>query len=867
MMMMLPALPCSAQNVKTVLVLPFAVHSKTASSALQQALAKSLETAFRTTKAVRLIDPRQAVPLLPAGKPVDEASALRAGTATGADYAVIGTLTEFGGQLSADAQVIDIGRGKALSPVYAIGKGPENINALAVRLVGNLLLKISSELRIARIEFKGNRKIESIAINQVLTSSVGGLFSEGDISADIKAIYRMGYFDDVAVDVTDSPEGKNVTFIVTEKPLVTEIVIRGNKAVKKDDIESVLTVKARQIINVEKVTADIAKIRELYDGKGYYNAEVAYAIDQKGAAEARLTYTITENEKVYIRHIVFEGNRSFTAKELKDMMKTSEKGFFHWFTDSGLLKKEELKQDVAKLQAFYLSSGFINVQIGEPVIERDKEGLTVKIPIAEGMQFRVGKVEITGDELKTPRTTLLAKLQIAKKEFYDRGAILKDMDYLTQVSNDEGYANADVNQRLVPHEKEQRVDIVYHITKGNQVYFNRISITGNTKTRDKVIRRQLAIVEGDLYSSSKLKKSYMDLNRLRYFEEINIQTEKGPNETLTDVNIAIKEKPTGIFSIGAGYSAIDHAVLTAQVAQQNLFGRGQTLSVKAHLGSTTTSYELSFVEPWLFDIPLWSKLDAWNFTREYDSYDLDSNGVGVTLGYPIWEYITGYVGYRFSVDDISNIEAGASTLIEEQEGKTTLSSLTFTLTRDTTDDFFFPSQGSKNSASIQYTGGILQGDADFLKYGISSAWFFSLPFDTVFGVRGRAGYIHRTSDTEIPIWERFYLGGMNSLRGLREVGPVDPRTGDVIGGLTMLNFNVEFLYPLVKDAGMKGVIFYDTGNSWESGYYLDDMRQTAGVGIRWYSPIGPLRLEWGYVIDRKDDEPSSRWEFTIGVMM
>ena len=226
----------------------------------------------------------------------------------------------------------------------------------------------------------------------------------------------------------------------------------------------------------------------------------------------------------------------------------------------------------------------------------------------EGKQFKVGKVDITGDTLTVSRSELLNKLNISKKEFYDREAIMKDMEYLTQACNDDGYAYADIAPRTVPQEKTQTVDVTFNIKKGHEVFFNMITITGNTKTRDKVIRRQLAFNEGDLYSSSKLKSSYMALNRLRYFEEINFQTEKGPDETLTDVNINVKEKPTGMFSIGAGYSAQDHAIGTAQISQQNLFGRGQILSLKASIGTISNMYELSFIEPWLFDIPLWSQI-------------------------------------------------------------------------------------------------------------------------------------------------------------------------------------------------------------------------------------------------------------------
>jgi outer membrane protein insertion porin family len=855
-----------AEDIKKIVLLPFDVYSRADAANLQNAIYKGIAQEFAKSKNIQFIE-RSVFAKSIEGIPISEKVALHLGKETGANYVIMGSLSEFGKQISVDIKVIDVKEERSLPVIFAQGKGIESIGAISAQIRINILMKIAADMKIVKIEFKGNRKIESSAISQVIKSTRGNLFSETELSADIKAIYKMGYFDDVAADVNSTPEGKIITFIVMEKPLISEIKIKGNKAVEKTEIENALTFKVRQILNPEKVVSSIAKIKALYDNKGYYNAEITHAVEKAGEKDFRVTIDIAENERLYIKTIAFEGNRAFTDKELKNMMTSTEKGVFSFLTDSGILKKDQLKQDTGKLNAFYLNRGFINAQVGEPEITYDKKGIYVKISIVEGKQFKVGKVDITGDSLTVSLSELLKNLKINKKEFYEREAIMKDMEYLTQVSNDDGYANADISPRTLPQEKTQTVDVTYNIKKGNQVYFHRITVTGNTKTRDKVIRRQLAITEGELYSSSKLKKSYMDLNRLRYFEEINFQTEKGPDETLTDVNINVKEKPTGMFSIGAGYSAQDKAMIMAQISQQNLFGRGQILSLRANIGGESTMYELSFIEPWLFDMPLWSKFDIWNYTREYDSYDFSSQGSGVTFGYPLWERVIGYVGYRFAINDVTDVRDDASYYVKEQEGETTSSTMSFTLARDTTDDYMFPSKGSKNSGTIEYSGGILQGETSFTRYGVKSSWFFPLPLETVFGLYGKGGYIKENEGKEVPIYERYILGGINSLRGLRDVGPKDPATGDVIGGLTMLNFNAEFIFPLVKNAGMKGVLFYDTGNTWESGYHLDDMRKTAGLGIRWYSPIGPLRLEWGYVLDQKQGEAASRWEFTIGMMM
>jgi outer membrane protein insertion porin family len=859
-----------AEDVKKIVLLPFEIYSKANVSELREAIYKGLSAELVKSKNIQLTE-RGTFAKSIEGKKIDEKLALNVGKELGVDYVIMGSLSAFGEQISVDARVIDVKEGRALPAVFAQGKGIKSIGSLSAQIRTNIIIKIAADMRIAKIEFKGNRKIEINAISQVLKTARGNLFSETDLSADIKAIYKMGYFDDVAADVTTTPEGKIITFIVKEKALISEIRIKGYKGIDKGEIENALTFKVRQVLNPEKIAASMEKIKVLYDSKGYYNAEIKYDVNKEGEKDVIITFNITENERLYVKTISFEGTRAFTDKELKNTMTITEKGFFYIFTDSGILKKDQLKEDTNKLAAFYLNHGYINVQVGEPVITHDTKGIHIKIPIVEGKQFKVGKVDITGDTLTVPRTELLTKLKINKAEFYNRESVIKDMEYLSQVCNDDGYANADVAPRTVPQEKEQSVDVTYNIKKGSQVYFNRITFVGNTKTRDKVLRRQLSINEGDLYSSSKLKQSYMDLNRLRYFEEINFQTEKGPDETLTDVNISVKEKPTGMFSIGAGYSALDHAIGTAQITQQNLFGRGQTLSLRASLGSISSLYELSFIEPWLFDIPLWSKFDLWNSYRQYDSYNLYSTGGGMTYGYPLsflGKYIVGYIGYKLVSNDVRDILDTASNVIKQQAGQTTTSEVSVSLVRDSTDDYMFPTKGSKNSVGVDFVGGPLQGDTEFIRYGVKSSWFFPLPLDTVFGVRGQGGYIQGSSeDNKVPIYERYYLGGITTLRGLRDIGPKDPVTNDPLGGFTMLCFNAEFIFPLIKNAGMKGVIFYDTGNAWDSGYHLNDLRQTAGVGIRWYSPIGPLRLEWGYVLDRKADESASRFEFTIGMFM
>ncbi|MFZ3056069.1 MAG: outer membrane protein assembly factor BamA, partial [Smithella sp.] len=834
-----------SEELKKISVLPFEVYSSGNSAAIKESLYKSLNEELKKEKLIQII-PSDAFLQRPAK--IDEKQAIKYGKSVGSDFVIIGSLTQLGETLNIDAKIVDVNMANILSTASAQGKGLANLDMIVAQLKTEILVRTGLVQKIARIEIKGNRKIDASAIIAPIKSKAGSNFSEADVASDIKTIFKMGFFLDVTAESASTSEGKVITFVVQEKGLISEIRINGNKALSKDDIQEVLTIKTRQNLNQEKIKEDVEKIKTLYDSKGYYNAEIKDTVERDGEKDFRVILDIKENDRLYVKSITFEGNEAYSSKELKNMMSTSEAGLFRFITDSGLLKRDQLKQDIGKLTTYYFNNGFINAQIGEPEITIDKKGIYIKIKVKEGKRFKIDKVEISGDLLENPKEELLRSLKVKKGDNYNREAIMKDIDFLTQSCNDEGYANADINPKINTRENEQLADVDYQIIKGDLVFINHINISGNNITRDKVIRRQLDIVEGDLYSSSKLRTSYSNLNRLRYFEEVDFQTEKGPDKKKMDVNIRVKEKGTGMVMVGAGYSAADQAVVMAQITQQNFMGYGQILSLKASLGSTTNNIDLSFTEPWLFDIPLWCKADIWKYKKEYDSYTLDTRGAGLTLGYPLFGKIVGYLGYKLTADDIDDVLPTAPYQIILQEGQTITSAVTLSLIRDTTNDYIFPSKGTKTSVSVTQAGGILQGDTSYTQYGASEFMYFPFPLDIVLGLKGRIGYIQGHDGIEIPIFDRYVLGGINSLRGFRYIGPTYAGTSDVIGGNTMLVFNAEIVFPFIKDAGMKGVIFYDAGNSWNDEYDIGDLRQSVGLGLRWYSPIGPLRLEYGRII-------------------
>lgn len=855
-----------AQDIEKAVILPFEVHAPADAAAFRDRVSTVITKELQRSRAIQIIHPETYRDRI-RGRQIDGQLALSVGKDTGADYVVMGSLSQLGKSLSLDARILDVKAGKTLPAIYAQGPDIDSLGLISTQLAKEITMAIAGKQVIAKINLSGNRRIENSAVLNVLKSSKGKLFSDADLSSDIKAIYKMGHFENVKADVTDSPEGKIVTFILEERPLITDVQITGNHAVTNEDIKTSMSVKPKQVLNPDRLRSDAEKIKTLCDDKGYYNAEITYEIKKRGDGEVQVVFHIKEGDRLYIKSIEIVGNSAFSAKELKNMLDVSERGIFSFLTDSGVLKEDKLKESLNKIKVFYLNNGYIQAQIGDPEITHDKKWIYIKISISEGKQFKVGKVDIEGDTVSVPRKELLENLSITKKAYYDREAIIKDMEYLTRTAHNDGYAYADVTPRTNIQEKEQKVDVIYELKKGIQVFFNRINIAGNNKTRDKVIRRELAVAEGDLFSSDKLKTSYQKLSWLQFFEEINFQTEKGPEENLTDLNIKVKEKPTGQFSLGGGYSAQDNFVFMGQISQQNLFGRGQELKLAASIGGSMNSIDLSFIDPWFLDMPLWSKFDIWKLYREYDTYDLDTMGFGVMFGHHIWERIMGYIGYRLKNDNIKDLHDDAAQIIKDQAGNTLSSSLTLTLSRDTTDDRMYPTKGSKNSFSVDYYGRFLGGDTSFTRYTPSTSWYYPIFPWLVFSAHGRMGYIAGNEGREVPVYERFILGGINSIRGLRNVGPRDPATNDTIGGFTMMNFNFELVFPIIKDAGIRGVIFNDWGNAWNTGYHFDDLRRTVGLGIRWYSPMGPLRFEWGHVLDRRADEESSRFEFTIGMFM
>ncbi len=861
--------PNTARSLETVrvVVLPFEVHTLKDLSYMKAEISEVIKRHLKEDGAV-VLEPESALDFTWEKKAESIDGIRNFGVQSGADYVVCGSLTWIGQKFSLDAKVVEsFGEGQ---PYIFIKEGQdiENLLGTVKQLARDIGMKLFKREKVARVLVTGNKRIEADAIKRVIKTEPGDVYLARSLSEDLKAVYSMGYFEDIRIEAEKVPEGKVIIFRVKEKPTIRHIRFKGNIVYSDEELSENIDIRTGSILNIFKVRSNIKRIEELYKEKKYHNVKVTYNVRQLEHNQADLEFVIEEGEKFLIRSIIFEGNSAYDDKKLKKMMKTSEKGFFSWLTSSGDLNMADLDLDVAVISAFYHNNGFIQARVGEQQIEYQENRIDITIKIDEGPQFKVGKVDITGD-LILSREELLEKVKISGETYFNRGVVRNDMLVLTDLYSDEGYAFAEISPRIDKDPDKLIVNITYVVEKVKQVYFENIIISGNKKTRDKVIRRELKVYEQELYSGQRLKRGVRNLYRLDYFEDVKVNTVRGSSDDKMILKIDVTEKPTGIFSFGGGYSSVEHLFAMVSISQRNLFGRGQVLQLKAEWGGQTDRYNLSFTEPWLFDIPLSAGLDLYNWQTDYDTYDKDSRGGGVRFGYPVYDFVRAYLRYTYDIADIEIISSDApqsiQDLVDQVGPKVTTKSISTTLRYDSRDRIFNPTEGSDHRITLEYAG--FGGDIAFTKYLAETGWFIPLFKDTVGFLHGKTGFVKENPDGILPDYERFYLGGMNSLRGFDWHGIHEEEDGNEIGGDKFVQFNVEYLIPLSKEAGIVGVIFFDAGNVYNDDEDIDlsDLRESAGYGFRWYSPIGPIRLECGYILDPKADEnKGGRWEFTMG---
>ena len=747
---------------------------------------------------------------------------------------------------------------------------------LFVFLTVLLLSRVASAETIRSIEVKGNTITSSDTIIGIIQSRVGSEFSETLIDKDVKALFNSGRFKDVWIEHFYENGGVRLVINVVETPIVTKLVFEGNKVIKAKKLEKEIKLNLYSQISQSSILEAIDKIKEMYEKKGYNLVEVTYDIRPLEQGQAELVFKIKENSKAYINRVSFVGNKVFSDSKLRRIIRSKKRGIFSFITSSGKLKQELIDADIALLNQHYLNNGYLRASITPPTIEitKDKKYIYITYAIEEGKRYRVKNVNVGGDILTTPEE-IISKLSLKSGEFYDQRKVNADIDMLTVMYGNEGYAFANIRPVPELNDNDGTVDVTYFIEKGKRIRIEKINIIGNKTTRDKVIRRELKIKENDIYNEDAVRLSRIKLMQLGYFESVNFSTPRGSRDDSLILNIEVKERPTGSFNVGAGFSTVDKFIFSGSISKENFFGYGWSGTIAAEISKRTQLFYLEAEDPYFLDTNWILGFSGYREMYRYQDFDKKTLGGGISLGRRLFDFSSVSLGYSFEDASITDFTVVIPDAFKSGlSGKT--SNVSLTISRDTRDNRITPNKGSYNAIDLSYSGSSIGADRDFFRVVANSRWYLPIKWGVVFKCQGKIGYVKSLDENLVPLFERFYLGGPNSLRGYYplSVGPSTKTTfvstGEptdfVYGGNKMLLFNAEFELPLYEPAGFKGVVFFDAGNAFgeTENYSFKNLRMNYGFGIRWNSPMGPFRFEWGLPINRRPGDEKVVFNFMIG---
>ena len=719
----------------------------------------------------------------------------------------------------------------------------------------------SRVILIREVAVEGNRRVQEAVILGRIRSAVGSPFNPSQASEDLRAIFGLGFFDDVQLKVEDFEGGVKVTYVVTERPFVRDVEFVGNSKLGTSDLQDKIELKLGSVYNPVEVQRARQKLKEVYEDEGYFEVEISPEVEKFDDGDVKVVFTINEGRRITIDKIVFRGNKGLTDREIKAAMATQER---QYFILRGTVQRQKLEEDVERIVGLYQDHGYVQMRVErhDVTVDRDKARVTITIDVVEGAQYRVGAIKLAGVTL-VPEEEVRRQLGFKAGDVFSRTALRDGVRNITDLYSTIGRASVDVVPRTDQQPASTTVDITLEVTEGPEVYVERINITGNTRSEDRILRREIPFVEGDLFTLQKLQRTRQRLINLGYFDVVNVTTQPGTDKTRIIVNVEVAERPTGIFSIGGGFSSVDSFVGTLDISQNNFLGRGWQLSLRLRAGANSQQGIISFTEPWLFERPLSAGFDLFNVRRQFTEYDYDSLGGTLRMSHPFAEYWRWQTSYRLTQDEISDVTDTDDPLLRDEIGTRVTSAVTLGLTRDSRDVIAAPTKGGYSLVTLDLAG--FGGDSRFVKTIASTSYFYPIWFGHVLSARAEAGYGFGWSDEELPVFERFYLGGPNSIRSFkaRRVSPKDD-AGVRIGGTSEVLGNVEYIIPLPFNFRVAG--FFDIGNvyGFTSKFDIADTREAVGAGIRWQSPFGPIRVDYGVNLDRRKGEDFGAIQFSVG---
>jgi len=772
--------------------------------------------------------------------------------------------------------------------------------------------------RIKAIDVAGNGRVSGDDVRASLKLKKGMTCTDSAIARDARGLWDLGYFDDLIFSAR--VEGNEVVLLVVtkERPAIGKITFEGDDEIDEEDIDEKVSLEVGAVLSENDVRAQIPKIRDVYAEEGYFLAKVSYQLKPMPNNQVEIRFDIVEGPEVSVRRMRFVGNDKLGDDDLLGFMRTHATGIFSMVSSNDTFKRDFFDEDVLRIQALYYDRGYLNVQVLPPRIELtpDRQQIDITIPIKEGPRFKIGRLQVVeyddnGTEIEPlgGRRAVREKIESNPGDWFSRTKLSEGIEEITRHYRDESFAKADITPETELDADQRIVNITVGIRRGPSCHIERIEIQGNDKTRDRVLRREILITEGEKYSQSRLERSKERMTALGYFERVDMSEADGSEPGGLVITYEVKERPTGTFQVGAGFSSIEQFILTAQVDQQNLFGHGQSLSLQAQVSGIRQLAQIQFVEPYLMST-MWSlSVDGSRTKNSFSAYTTKQTGGGVALGHPIFDRNL-RLALRYSVD---YTEVGASTggaigggnfgapganfqqpfkLAHAQRGGFT-SAMRASLTYDSRDNRMFPTKGVFASLSSEFADPYLGSERTYIRHRYFGRFYYPLILGMVLRLNTEAGLITSRKDQGVPLYERFFQGGILSVRGFpfNALGPrgnipldIDPggaNSGFRLGGNAMLRMNLEVEFPIVQSVGIKGVVFTDAGNVWNLEKMWcqlpsdegDDtrkvcgfnrLRYSAGFGVRWFSPMGPLRFEWGFPIKPKAYDRSMRFDFTIG---
>ena len=758
------------------------------------------------------------------------------------------------------------------------------------------------------VRIEGNRRVEQEAIRNAITTRKGAAFDPKKVQADVRALMKLGLFSDVAVEREGSADAPVLVYRVVERPALREWRVEGNEEFSKKDLEETVTLKPGQLVDPAAVQKDVKKIQEKYVEKGYFLAEVGSRLEERPDNQLDVVFVVKEQAKVQVKEVRFIGNANLSTDELHKVMQTREGGLLSFLSDAGTYRDEALQRDLQALQALYLDRGYVTIKVGTPsvALSPDRRWIYVTIPVEEGEQYTIGKIAFDG-QLLDQQARLRGLLRTKSGRIFSRSDVAADLFAIGDVYKDLGHAYANVTPLTNTDPEKRIVDLTFEVQPGKVVSFERIEIVGNEKTRDKVIRRELRVYEGERFSGTGMRNSRQRVNALGFFESAEITTKPGSADDKIVATVEVKERPTGTFQVGAGFSSYENFILTGQVSQQNFFGWGQTLSLQIQWSKIRQLGQIQFVEPYFLDTRWTFAFDVYMTEGIYTTFTRRSVGGSLTWGYELsglerwWSFAKKLEDMRifatYTNERVDVTAAQASTTARSDFKSGTTSSVRLSFQWDKRDNRLFPTSGFFLALSAEAAPPALAPNALFgnqvnlfTRYSFDARAYRPVWKGLVARAKLTLGLIRDWDAAHpVPISELFYVGGINSVRGYRYLS-ISPRRAQLdaslapdagtqlltVGGdkQAILNFELEF--PIFGEAGIKGVVFSDFGNSFAKGTYSDpavplSLYKSVGFGLRWFSPIGPLRFEWGFPLNRRKDPVTGSYidqpldfQFTIG---